>query len=333
MTQTSDRQDAQPPRGFFLWVNRLHHFVRRYLPWFAGVILLALFVIVFGMARMAPGETSMVASVLVVALMIVLLFFACIVLSAALAGVDAGADDLARLLTSDALAERLMERWLHRVRWRRWVAGLLGLIVGLFLSSSVNEDLASAAFVYPALASVSVASISAELHLLRGRSRTSRIAELSVRQLREYANRVDQTVMTVVALAAFATAVWALLLSEEAGGLVAAWSGVAMAVVLAAFLMQRQVVERARPAVTPELRAADDLLRSLAVSRGVARPAISLALVTIGVAFRPTEHEGLEAIAWVLGLGFWWFNRGLGIRRFARRRAGAEAKRSAVLAR
>jgi len=199
-----------------------------------------------------------------------------------------------------------------------------------FASSSVSEVLASALFIYPAVAGVCVASTTAELYLLRGTPRRTRTADLSTREFGDYANTSDQIAMAATFVAAVLVAAWAALSVDAAQrSWVTCLAIVAAIVVAAAHLMQRRVVQRRRPAVSSELREADDLLRSLAASRGIARPAISFGFVTLGLALAPTEHQGFEALAWLVGLGCWWFNRGLGIDRFIAKQLQRTSARSA----
>jgi len=288
-------------------------FGRRKTPVLLGALVL------IGLPLILVLEVNGAGSVVAAGLVIVAGLLAFVSLNASFAGIDPEASQLASQLGSTPLAERLMERWLNRVRWRRWLAGCLGVLVGFFISAAPS-GFGTAGFVYPGLASVCLASISAELHLLRRPAKSVRTAGFTVRQLRDYAKPRDQQAMAVVAVAACITLVWGLL-TDPSGhrSWVAIWSTIALLGLAISYLIQRQVVARQRPAISDELRHADDLLRELAVSRGVARPALSFALATLGVALLRTSADGWEYLAWLGAIVCWWFNRGLGIERFVQR--------------
>jgi hypothetical protein len=79
------------------------------------------------------------------------------------------------------------------------------------------------------------------------------------------------------------------------------------------------VATRARPALSPTLTRADDLVRELAICRGLARPATFLALALLAraaFALRPTlglAGSLLGFAAWCYAFTLWWHNRRLGL--------------------
>jgi hypothetical protein len=81
------------------------------------------------------------------------------------------------------------------------------------------------------------------------------------------------------------------------------------------------VATRPRPAVSADLTRADDLVRALAIGRGLARPATFFALAVVARAWLALEPAlggvgpTLGMAAWLYALGLWWRNRRLGLDR------------------
>jgi len=88
---------------------------------------------------------------------------------------------------------------------------------------------------------------------------------------------------------------------------------------LIAVTMISAVAVRRRPALSPQMRAADDLLRRLSVTNGIALPlsAAGFALLAVGwrsIGAEPTEIE--EWLNFAFGLAAivsWWLNRRAGV--------------------
>jgi len=299
---------------------------RAFLTWIAGhragwiaFLVLAVFTTIFiGFARTSePAGTddgiNLFTDIALPAAGILLIGFLVLSLSVNLAGFDPEADEFATAAAPGELGERLLLRWLQRVRWRRWVGGFVGMLSGLSIISLLETgDLGSGGFVYPGLLGLTLGSLSAELHHLRPRRKTTMIADLTVRSMADYTDPTDQKALAVCAAVALATFGYALSSSASVG-----WAIAAVGIVVAAVALQHRVALRRRPALTAELREADDLLRTIAVSRGIARPAIALSLATVGIALAPSSAvfaESVEAVVWIVALVFWWRNRGLGLK-------------------
>jgi hypothetical protein len=97
------------------------------------------------------------------------------------------------------------------------------------------------------------------------------------------------------------------------------WGLTAVVVLVLAHVAQCRVASRPRPAVSEKLTQADDLVRMLAISRGLARPAtfFAVALVSAGcrglVPFIGKAGTILSVMAWLYGIVLWWKNRRLGL--------------------
>lgn len=104
-----------------------------------------------------------------------------------------------------------------------------------------------------------------------------------------------------IALAAVGVLSMALFAARSAGLLAGSASAalVPSAIALATLAFQYAVVVRRRPALSPDLRGADDMIRRLAATRGFARPGIAAAIAALAYALQP---EG-SPMDWVqLGL-------------------------------
>jgi hypothetical protein len=165
-------------------------------------------------------------------------------------------------------------------------------------------------------AGIALGAVAAELHHLR-RARGPRTARLEVRTVDDYLLPYDAGQMTIVALVALVlgvATVWSARTRPATW-----WALVSVAVIALTRLAQWRVATRARPALSPSLTRADDLVRELAIGRGLARPATFLALALIaraGFALRPTIGilGGLIGIvAWFYAYTLWWHNRRLGL--------------------
>lgn len=227
-----------------------------------------------------------------------------------LSGVDPGAELIASRLAPANDQRLLLTRWLRRTRWARNVGGYAGLLWWAF-----GTGFEGGILVY-GVAGLTIGSMAAQLHHVRRRP-GPRTASLAPRGLEAYVSRTTQTQMTIVA--AIAAAVVVAGVAFDHAGTASAWGAAALVVLCAGRLIQGRVASRARPALATGLERADDLARSLAIDRGLARPATycGLAMIASGVAqFEPTIGDWaglLSAAAWLLALIAWWRNRRLGL--------------------
>ncbi len=192
--------------------------------------------------------------------------------------------------------------------WARFVGGFAGVIAWIFGTQARGDLLVLGC------GGIAAGAFIAELHHLR-RPSGPRTARLDRRTVGDYLMIADARRMAGVVAVAGVLAIVGLLKSR---GHVVAW-GIAAAVVIGlAHLGQRRVAGRARPAVSEKLTAADDLVRELAIGRGLARPATYLGLAMVAnaaYALQPTGN-GWGAIGFVArgyALYLWWHNRRLGL--------------------
>ncbi len=276
-----------------------------------------LFIVPASMVEAGDESSAMTPTAVAVVLATAVLGgFALFVLGRNLAGHDPDAGRIAARLSADEPSRLLLTRWLQRVRWRRWLGGFLGVLLGLLLSTNgVGPDLLILGF-----AGIMAGSLSAELHHWRPAGGDGpRAAELGRRRLADYAVRLEQQALAAVAAMAVAALVADLTVGRVAGegegepGGVWPWSAAILAVLAVVVAMQWRIVTRRRPALPAELRRADDLARRLAVSRGVTRPGLVLALALVGEALNRVGLGGFGAIAWVAAVGLWLFSRRLGL--------------------
>ena len=228
-----------------------------------------------------------------------------VILGVNLSGRDTDAVRRARTVVAEPVAVALLSRWLRRSRHFRFVGGLAGAIVGAsFADGSLVPVLVWM------LAGIAIGGALAEVHSLRrgpGRSAEPRTVDITVRRLADYAPRIDLLALMIVGGVAGAILV-AMAVGVDAGRDTGPAAILALATVAAVVTMQWSVVVRARPALAPELRQADDLMRRLAASQGFARPGIALAVALLARALSgmgPGRQWpalvillGLVALAW-----------------------------------
>jgi len=248
-------------------------------------------------------------TVLLVALLTMVVF---VVLSLVLqlAGVDGEAPVIAQHLAADPQQQRLLQRWLERARWARFVGGFAGL-VAWFVGTMARGDI-----LVLGTGGIAIGAVLAEVHHIR-RTSGPRTARVEVRRVSDYLLARDARWMIgvgAVAVVAAATGVW------SADTRAATWWGLGACAVLGfARLAQQRVATRARPAVSENLTRADDLARELAIGRGLARPATFFALALVArscFAMKPTIGDVanvLGAAAWITAFVLWWQNRRLGL--------------------
>lgn len=229
-----------------------------------------------------------------------------VALLANLAGLDPQSAQIAEDITSNELKQRLVERWLRRSRHYRYVGGAVGFVVGLGFVDNGGLEM-----VYGLFAGIALGGALAELHVLRPRSAGVRAADLTSRELRDYTSPSDTFALVAIAVVGLATCLAAVLTTEASTGRSVALSVVAITIVALTYGLQRVVTTRPRPAVTQELRDADDLLRHLAATQGFARPAIAVSLMTLALAVGALgTNELLDLAAFAIGLaGVIWYVR------------------------
>jgi hypothetical protein len=276
-----------------------------WLRWGRAVILLALAVpgALFLLIATPAGESG--GGWMVAGGILVLVMLAVLALGINLAGVDVDAAVRAQWVSDAPVRAALLERWLRRSRHFRFVGGLTGFIIGLGLVD--NGDLWVA--IVGALIGVAVGGAAAEVHSLTGGRRGTRSAELVRRRLLDYVSPIDA--IALVAIGAAAAAVLVAGVVNAGGG-----TGPAVAAVVAVglvALMLRLVVMRPRPALDPELREADDLMRRLAATRGFTRPGIAVALVLLAWAMSAAGWTdavpGIDVVLVIIGLAWWLASR------------------------
>lgn len=269
---------------------------------------MAVAAILLATARPADDPPS-VWNMAVMAIVVTLGVYVLIGCGLTLAGFDAVAPDIAERLAADPDQQRLLTRWLARARWARWVGGFAGLIAWM-LGTNTHGDL----LVF-GCGGIAAAAFISELHHLR-RPSGPRSARLDRRAVGDYLMTGDARRMVGIAAVAGIAAIVGMASSNS--GHATAWGIAAMVVIGLAHLGQRRVAGRARPASSDKLTAADDLVRELAIGRGLARPATYLALAMLAdaaYALQPNVHGsaivGFAARCYALYL--WWHNRRLGL--------------------
>ncbi|MEO7369372.1 MAG: hypothetical protein ABI949_17180 [Ilumatobacteraceae bacterium] len=293
------------------WVDR----ARRLITW-RGATAIAIAVLVgAGLLTVRvssggePGSTDAWMTVAIVALLAMVVFVG-LGLVLQLAGVDSEAPAIAQHLSADPQQQRLLQRWLERARWARFVGGLAGLLVW-FLGTMAKGDI-----LMFGSGGIAIGAVFAEMHHIR-RAGGPRTARVQVRGVSDYLLERDARWMIgvgAVALVAAATG------ARSADTRAATWWGLGSCAALGlARLAQHRVVTRGRPAVSESLTRADDLARELAIGRGLARPATFFALALVArscFALEPTIGDVARVLgvaAWITAFVLWWQNRRLGL--------------------
>ncbi len=226
-------------------------------------------------------------------------------------GADPNAEVIARRLTTGHLEQELVTRWLQRSRWSRNVGGITGFLAGLLLLISENPI---GMAVTGGIAGIAVGSLLAESHLLSTDERSAdqrRVVDLRPRRPSDYWQPKRQLLLILVGLAAASVAT-AEIIGDDTIEVSSRWSTAAAATVAAAMIFQWRIANRRRPALPESLRSADDLIRHLAITRGVADPALMCSLVFLAKATHP-GHATVSALLWLAALRVFWTNRRLGL--------------------
>jgi len=254
---------------------------------------------------------------LVLAMLVTIALLAALSLLSILSGADATLTRDAARLSSEPLQQALLRRWISRARWVRNVGGMAGVFVWLFATNGQGDILIFG------IGGIAVGAVAGEMHLARP-SQGARSADLTVRSLSRYLGRREVAAGAVAGVACLVAT--GLALANGLGGRALIGSGGlgALAVVT---LIGWRVALRRRPATTDSLRAADDLVRELAINHGLGAPGVSLAFALAGSALASMEPAlgdsvaALSFICRVSAIAIWWFNRRLGLGRVERLRA------------
>ncbi len=262
---------------------------------------------------------------IVLAFALVLVCGALYTLGENLAGYDPDAARIAERLSGDEASRRLLTRWLQRARWRRWLGGFLGVVVGVLLMD--NGGLGPVVLL--GFAGIMVGSLSAELHHWRRVAGPgARAADLTRRHFGDYTVAGEQWLIGLLAAVALGVLAMEALGAEVAGGGTGGawpWAVAALGVAAVVLAMQWRIVTRRRPALPAELRRADDLARRLAVSRGVAQPGMTLLLTLVGEALAQIGLGAIGDICQLLAVGLWIGTRRLGLDKLLRAPVAAPA--------
>ncbi len=230
--------------------------------------------------------------------LLILLAGAVVTLGLNLAGYDAQSGPIAEQISPSDSGQALVERWMRRSRYYRYVGGAVGFVLGV--GFMVNGDASPA--LLGLLGGIALGGAMAELHVLRRRGDGARVADMSVRNVDDYTLRSDSIALAVAALGGLFLGAISLFGSADGGLVPLAWGATAITVVIAVMALQRLVVTRARPALSADMREADDVLRYLAATQGFTRPAIAVALLSLafGVA---SLGDDLDLLVLALGVG------------------------------
>ncbi len=228
--------------------------------------------------------------------------------------VDTDGAEIARLLTRDRQAQVLIQRWIVRARWYRYVGGAAGLAFALGWTGH---------FVLFGMIGIMTGAVLSESARVGKPVDGPRTAELTRRSLRRYVSGGQQYVLYLIAGLGCGLTVFSLVDGGRGWSLYGSLSVLLLVGVV--LIAQWRVVVRSRPALPEPLRHADDLLRYLANTRSLADPAMALGFAllaeTFGIWAGPqglTNVAGIaEFVCFVLALGVWWQNRRLGLDRLS----------------
>ncbi len=266
--------------------------------------VVAFILILIPIVVVGPATESARITTLVLALAGLAFLF---LLAVNLSGRDPDAEARALVVAPDPLSAALFARWMRRSRHFRFVGGLAGGIMGLaFADGSLMPVLIGI------LAGIAVGGAAAEIHSVGRRESAPQSADMSVRHLRDYVTRTDSVALAAVAGAAVVMIAGAVLGLVGGNGIVWA-SATALLAVGGAASMQWAVSVRRRPALSPDLRRADDLMRRLAATQGFTRPAIAFALMMLSQGLATLGNSIAVTVAvlilWTLALAWYVASR------------------------
>ncbi len=223
-----------------------------------------------------------------------------------LAGVNAEAEDQARRLDPDPVNRALLVRWLRRSRHFRFVGGTVGTILGFGLGGGQFGGI-----FLGLLAGVALGGAAAELHSFKVARAPTASASLTPREVSEYTDRRDSLALRGIAVGAVCLAVVGLVQEQTSSGTAITAAVSAVLIVALTLAFQRAVVLRPRPALSDDLRRADDLMRRLAATLGFTKAAIGVALIVIasGVASLTTSETldtagTITVLLWLFAFGW-----------------------------
>ena len=279
-------------------------------PWLILLVIptAAIVALLFGRISDAEQTSAEFWSSTVFAILLLSMFgIALLSLLASLAGIDPQSTEIAGRIANSELKQQLLERWLKRSRHYRFVGATVGFIIGIGFTE--NGDLSRALF--GLFCGIAIGGAFAELHVLSGRKSGARSAELTSRRLSDYTAKGDTVAMGGIAVVSIATIIVAFITTPPSSGRPLFLAVVALVIVVLARALQYIVTTRPRPAVSKDLRDADDLLRRLAATQGFARPAIAVALMALAVAVADLgTNDLLDLAAFAIGLaGVIWYVR------------------------
>ena len=255
-----------------------------------------------------PNRTGIAVLIAVVA---IAASYVAISVGLSLAGADQRVDQDADRLSNRLDEQQLYRRWLHRSRWTRLIGGLSGILWWALGTVGRGNLLLLGS------AGLAAGSLAAENHRFH-RYAGERSARFETRRLGTYLGEFERVAMQVAGALAATSLLAALALDR--GRRAAPWAAASAVVLGLCLFAQVRVVKRGRPAVSPRLTQADDRLRTLAINRGLAQPATSLALCLLAEAasaLEPAVGIGERYVAMLLRLSvlvFLWRNRRLGLR-------------------
>jgi hypothetical protein len=270
-------------------------------------VIPATVLVIGGSVMLAFGSGSTPFQVVMLVVAVGLLIYSVVGLGLRFAGLDADALDIAGHLAHDPDQKRLLVRWLTRARWARFVGGFSGVAVWLLGTNARGDILMLGA------GGTAAGAMLAELHQMRPR-KGPRVARLDVRSVGDYLSYLDVRRMAIVGAAAASLIIAGLPFGGD-NAATASWGLAALGTLGITYLAQLRVAGRARPAVADKLISADDLIRELAIGRGLAMPAtvFAITLVSHGCRSLGGGWQGVGNIAWIYALLVWWNNRRLGL--------------------
>lgn len=232
-----------------------------------------------------------------------------VALGATLLGIDHRSKLLAQQILQSLPGQTLIERWLRRSRYFRFVGGAFCALVYLGRHGGSKFVIDVVDLTFWTFVGVAIGGAVAELHLIRRPGDQSALADLQPRSRLDYSTARDRVAMTSVAITA------AVLVVLRLTGLLSGslyWSCLPLGIVLAAYGFQRVVASRRRPAVSGVLRDADNVLRFLASTRGFGRPATAAAAIALARAiFWNSAPSWLTWVALLVILtGIVWYATG-----------------------
>lgn len=242
------------------------------------------------------------------------------------------------LQRSEDLVVRFIERSRRYRRGGAWAGILVAVLVSVIAEAEGTPLIGSGGVDLAVLFAIglggSVAgSVVAEAFRFRPR-RGARTASLDVRDLSAYDDPVTTARLVAVGTVAVVTAAVAVVIGAP---VLALWLAPIALLAWLRWWATRRIALRSRPALPPELAAADDMVRLLAASAGLGRPVATLCLLLLhfqlaGLADASAsiaEGGALEGsvglspltvlavvgslVSLVLAVRWWWTNRSFGI--------------------